>query len=101
MGMLAGLQHSGPSRRPLRVSSGLEPALPTRYIVTASVRDTAPLVTERIYVHIDMDVLDPEEVSGHPLTVPGGPRAGSSPPRHRDDSVRQGRRTRDRFDSGR
>lgn len=29
--------------------------------------------TDLIYVHIDMDVLDPEEVSGHGLTVPGGP----------------------------
>jgi arginase family enzyme len=26
-----------------------------------------------IYVHVDMDVLDPPEVQGHPLTVPGGP----------------------------
>jgi arginase len=26
-----------------------------------------------IYVHIDMDVLDPSEVPGHGLTVPGGP----------------------------
>lgn len=26
-----------------------------------------------IYVHVDMDVLDPKEVAGHPLTVPGGP----------------------------
>jgi arginase len=26
-----------------------------------------------IYVHIDMDVLDPKEVPGHPLTVPDGP----------------------------
>jgi arginase len=26
-----------------------------------------------IYVHVDMDVLDPPEVRGHPLTVPGGP----------------------------
>lgn len=26
-----------------------------------------------IYVHIDMDVLDPDEVPGHPLTVPDGP----------------------------
>ncbi|NOX70906.1 MAG: hypothetical protein GXP15_17130 [Gammaproteobacteria bacterium] len=26
-----------------------------------------------IYVHIDMDVLDPAEVGGHPLTVPDGP----------------------------
>jgi arginase len=147
MGMLAGLQHSGPTRRPLRVGlvwidahadfntpettlsgmlggmpvavsaglclrnlrleSGLEPALPTRYVVMVGVRDTDPLeqelldrsdvehisvdeirnrpnavrtqmerlsrLTDIIYVHVDMDVLDPEEVRGHPLTVPGGP----------------------------
>jgi arginase len=29
--------------------------------------------TDLIYVHIDMDVLDPSEVEGHPLTVPDGP----------------------------
>jgi arginase len=29
--------------------------------------------TDLIYVHIDMDVLDPREVPGHPLTVPNGP----------------------------
>ncbi len=146
-GMLAGLQHSGPDRRPLRVGlvfidahgdfntpettlsgmlggmpvavaagmcltrlrqeSGLDPALPTNYIVMAGVRDTDPLeqelidraeiaqitvddirslspqittqmqrlskLTDRIYVHIDMDVLDPREVPGHPLTVADGP----------------------------
>ena len=147
MGMLAGLQHSGPGRRPLkigliwidahgdfntpettlsgmlggmpvavsaglcltrlRLKSGLEPALPTRYIVMVGVRDTDPLeqelidrsdiemisvedirnlsdnihhqlerldrLTDKIYIHIDMDVLDPKEVSGHSLTVPDGP----------------------------
>jgi arginase len=30
-------------------------------------------LTDLIYVHIDMDVLDPKEVSGHSLTVAGGP----------------------------
>lgn len=30
-------------------------------------------LTDLIYIHIDMDVLDPAEVSGHPLTVRGGP----------------------------
>ncbi len=30
-------------------------------------------LTDIIYVHVDMDVLDPSEVSGHPLTVPNGP----------------------------
>ncbi len=29
--------------------------------------------TDLIYVHVDMDVLDPREVQGHGLTVPGGP----------------------------
>ena len=147
LGVLGGLQHSGPTRRPLKVGlvfvdshgdfntpettlsgmlggmpvavaagmaltnlrheSGLEPALPTRYIVMAGVRDTDPLeqelldrsevehvsvadirdrsenlhsqmerlsrLTDIIYIHIDMDVLDPSEVAGHPLTVADGP----------------------------
>jgi len=30
-------------------------------------------ITDLIYVHIDLDVLAPDEVSGHPLTVSGGP----------------------------
>jgi arginase len=29
--------------------------------------------TDLIYIHVDMDVLDPREVPGHPLTVAGGP----------------------------
>lgn len=146
-GMLAGLQHSGPTLRPLRVGlvfidahadyntpettlsgmlggmpvalsaglcltnmrlkAGLDPALAPRQIVEACVRDTDPLeqalldhseiqrlsvddirrrtdrlhqqlkrlseITDAIYIHVDMDVLDPREVPGHPLAVPGGP----------------------------
>ena len=30
-------------------------------------------LTDVIYIHIDMDVLAPEEVSGHGLTAPDGP----------------------------
>lgn len=30
-------------------------------------------LTDVIYVHVDMDVLDPREVPGHPLTAEGGP----------------------------
>ncbi len=30
-------------------------------------------LTDVIYVHVDMDVLDPREVQGHPLAVPNGP----------------------------
>jgi len=147
LGMLSGLQHSGPGAKPLRVGmvfidahgdfntpettlsgmlggmpvaiaagqcltrmrlkAGLEPALPTRHIVEMCVRDTDPLeqelldrsdiqqltledvrtrsanlhremkrlseATDVIYIHVDMDALDPREVSGHALTVPGGP----------------------------
>jgi arginase len=147
MGMLGGLQHSGPTAAPLRVGlvfidahgdfntpettlsgmlggmpvaisagrgltrlrlkSGLDPALPERQIVLAGARDLDPLekdlldhsaverlsveeikkgsaavdgqmkrlssLADIIYVHVDMDVLDPPEVAGHPLTVPGGP----------------------------
>jgi arginase len=147
MGMLGGLQYSGPPRRPLKVGlvwidahgdfntpettlsgmlggmpvaisaglaltnlrlkSGLDPALPTKYIVMVGVRDTDPLeqelmdrsdiemltvedirtlsdnfhskmqrlsrLTDIIYVHVDMDVLDPAEVAGHSLTVADGP----------------------------
>jgi arginase len=147
LGMLSGLQHSGPTPKPLRVGmvfidahadfntpettlsgmlggmpvaiaagqcltrmrlkAGLEPAVPTRHIVEMCVRDTDPLeqelldrsdiqqltledlrtrsanlhremkrlseATDVIYIHVDMDALDPREVPGHPLTVPGGP----------------------------
>lgn len=146
MGMLGGLQHSGPDEVPrsvglvwidahgdfnvpettlsgmlggmpvavsagmalerLRRESGLDPAIPTDHIVMAAVRDLDPLERELIersdvqrlttadlrdpaavrrqidrlartsdviYVHVDMDVLDPPEVPGHPLTVPDGP----------------------------
>ena len=35
--------------------------------------DRLSRLTDLVYVHIDLDVLDPVEVSGHPLTVPDGP----------------------------
>jgi len=31
------------------------------------------ILTDLVYVHVDMDALDPEEVPGHGLTVPNGP----------------------------
>ena len=147
MGMLGGLQHAGPTDRPLRVGlvwidahgdfntpettlsgmlggmpvaisaglalhrlrkeSGLDPALRTEDIVMVGVRDLDPLerdlveqheiaqvsvddvrqrseklhaemrrlseLTDIIYLHVDMDVLDPLEVPGHGLTVADGP----------------------------
>jgi arginase len=146
-GMAAGLQHSGPTRDPLRIGlfwldahadfntpettrsgslggmpvavatgrcltrmrldAGLEPPLSERHVVMGGVRLTDPLeqrmlddsfiehvsvddlrtnspaiarqfdrlsqLTDKIYVHIDMDVLDPREVMGHGNKVPNGP----------------------------
>lgn len=147
LGMLGGVQASGPAGRPLRVGlvyidahgdfntpettlsgmlggmdvasaaglcltnlrrdSKLRQPLPMRAIVLAGVRDTDPLEqqliersrvarlsvddlrsrgaafrrvladlsqrVDRIYVHVDMDVLDPREVAGHSLAVANGP----------------------------
>jgi arginase len=84
-----------------RLITGLDPPLPPSYILLADVRDTDPRekelidrlqieilstddivksqmerlssLTDVIYVHIDMDVLAPEEVLGHGLTAPNGP----------------------------
>jgi hypothetical protein len=109
-GMLGGMPvaiASGMCLIRLRLKAGLDPALPTKYIVMAGLRDVDPLeqdlldrsqcemlsvddirnlsenihhqmerlsrLTEIIYIHIDMDVLDPKEVLGHPLTAPEGP----------------------------
>jgi arginase len=109
-GMLGGMDvaaAAGMCLTRLRLKTGLDPALPTRYIVFGGLRDVDPLeqelldrseceylsvedlraasdavgaqmkrlsrLTDVIYVHIDMDVLDPSEVSGHTLNVPEGP----------------------------
>lgn len=146
-GLVAGLQHSGPTRKPLkigmlwldahpdfntpettrsgslggmpvavatgralqrmRLDAHLNPPLQDRHIVMAGVRLTDPLeqqlldrssiqqlsvddlrnltpavftqldrlsrLTDKIYIHIDMDVLDPKEVMGHGNKVPNGP----------------------------
>jgi len=146
-GMVAGLQHSGPTREPIRVGmlwldahpdfntpdttrSGslggmpvavatgralqgmrldahLDPPLSDTHVVMGGVRLVDPLeqqlldssrieqvsvddlrratpavfaqldrlsrITDTIYVHIDMDVLDPREVMAHQNKVPGGP----------------------------
>lgn len=109
-GMLGGMPvaiAAGMCLTRLRLKTGLDPALPTKYIVMTCLRDVDPLeqelldrsqcemisvndirtltgnvysqierlseLTDLIYVHVDMDVLDPSEVSGHPLTAPEGP----------------------------
>jgi arginase len=146
-GLVAGLQHSGTTRAPLRIGmlwldahpdfntpettrSGslggmpvavatgralqrmrldarLDPPLADEHVVMGGVRLTDPLeqelldqskieqvsvddlrnmtpavfaqldrlsrLTDKIYIHIDLDVLDPREVSGHQNKVPDGP----------------------------
>jgi len=109
-GMLGGMPvavAAGMCLTRLRLKTGLDPALPTKYIVMTALRDVDPLeqelldrsqcemlsvddirtlsdnigrqmerlsrLTDLIYVHIDMDVLDHKEVRGHPLTAPEGP----------------------------
>ncbi len=146
-GMVAGLQHSGPTADPLRVGmlwldahpdfntpettrsgslggmpvavatgrclrnmrldAGLDPPLSDQHVVMGGVRLTDPLeqhlldesrieqltvedlqrmsptvfaemdrlnrISDKLYIHIDMDVLDPREVEGHGNKVPGGP----------------------------
>jgi arginase len=146
-GLVAGLQHSGPPGRPLkigmlwldahpdfntpettrsgslggmpvavatgralqrmRIDAHLNPPLADEYVVMAAVRLVDPLeqdllnqskiqqvtvddvrnltpavfaqldrlskITDKIYIHIDMDVLDPKEVMGHGNKVPNGP----------------------------
>lgn len=109
-GMLGGMDvavAAGMCLTRLRLKTGLDPALPTKYIVFGGLRDVDPLerelldrsecqflsvedirgnsgtiddqvrrlgrLTDVIYVHVDMDVLDPAEVAGHPLTAPAGP----------------------------
>ncbi|TFG58291.1 MAG: hypothetical protein E4H35_01475 [Candidatus Aminicenantes bacterium] len=109
-GMLGGMDvaaAAGLCLTRLRLKTGLDPALPTSYIVFGGLRDVDPLerefldrsqceyltvedirslskaidaqmrrlgpLTDIVYVHVDMDVLDPAEVAGHPLTAPEGP----------------------------
>jgi 3-mercaptopyruvate sulfurtransferase SseA/arginase family enzyme len=146
-GMVAGLQHSGPTNAPLKIGllwldahpdfntpettrsgslggmpvavatgrclagmradAGLDPPLKDEHVVMGGVRLTDPLeqdllnkskieqltvddlktispavarqldrlstLTDKIYVHIDMDVLDPPEVMAHQNKVPNGP----------------------------
>jgi arginase len=147
MGMLAGFQMSGPSRKPLKVGlvwldahadintpetslsgllagmpvavavgfclerlrlkCGMELPIPTKHVTMVGVRDVDPLeqeimegsdirhisvddirqlrpiiktemnrlasFTDIIYVHLDVDVLDPSEVPGHGLPIEDGP----------------------------
>lgn len=98
---------TGRALQRMRIDATLDPPLADRWIVMGGVRLTDPLEremlddsgieqlsvedlrtgsdevfrqldrlaanTDRLYIHIDMDVLDPREVMGHGNKVPGGP----------------------------
>jgi len=91
----------------IRLKAGLDPALPTRYIVMGGLRSVNPhqqalidrsdleflstedlitlsenidlqmarlsRLTDIIYVHVDMDILNPEELEGSNFPATGGP----------------------------
>jgi len=98
---------TGRALKRLRLDARLDPPIEDRHVVMAGVRLTDPLeqelldgskieqltvddlrrqtpavfaqldrlsrISDKIYVHIDMDVLDPREVMGHGNKVPNGP----------------------------
>jgi arginase len=75
--LLADVRDTDPREQELIDRLGIE-ALSTEDIrtLTQNVRtqmDHLSSVVDVIYVHIDMDVLAPEEVRGHGLTAPNGP----------------------------
>ncbi len=98
---------AGQSNDTLRLQAGLDPPLSTKYIVMAGLQNMNPYeqveihntfietlsvediknrsdnvagqmkrlsqLTDIIYVHVDLSVLDPAEVPGHPQAAPSGP----------------------------
>jgi arginase len=75
--LLADVRDTDPREQELIDRLGFE-ALSTNDIRTLSENVTAQMerlssLVDVIYVHIDMDVLAPEEVRGHGLTAPNGP----------------------------
>ena len=75
--LLADVRDTDPREQELIDRMGFE-VLSTTDIKTLSENVTATMdrlssLTDVIYVHIDMDVLAPEEVRGHGLTAPKGP----------------------------
>ena len=100
---------AGLSNATLRMQAGLDPPISTKFIVMAGVRDTNPYeqfnidnsfietisvsdlknnsenvkkqmkrlsgLTDILYVHVDLSVIDPSEIPGHPHAVPHGPKS--------------------------
>jgi arginase len=75
--VMGGVRLTDPLEQHLLDQSGIE-QLSVDDLRTISPAVTAQLdrlskITDKIYVHIDMDVLDPREVMGHGNKVPNGP----------------------------
>ncbi len=75
--LLAGVRDVDPLEKELLVKHrvAIVPAADLRARSAVFKKAFAALVLRcaRVYVHVDMDVLDPAEVPGHSLSVPGGP----------------------------
>jgi arginase len=75
--VMGGVRLTDPLEQALLDSSGIEQlTVGDLRNATAAVfaqLDRLSRLTDRIYVHVDMDVLDPREVPGHGNKVPGGP----------------------------
>lgn len=75
--LMVGVRDLDPLERERVVRDGI-PQVSTEDVrrLSANLREQMAVLTSRsdiVYVHVDLDVLDPAEVSGHPLTVPNGP----------------------------
>ncbi len=74
---MVGLRDIDPLEQEILDASDIE------YITSDEIRELSPVITQQmqrlrkitdiIYVHIDIDVLDPKEIPGHGLPVEGGP----------------------------
>jgi arginase len=75
--VMVGVRDTDPLEQ-ARIERDRIPQITTADVRTLSdnLRQQMAALTEQsdiVYVHVDLDVLDPSEVSGHPLTVPDGP----------------------------
>jgi len=75
--IMVGVRDTDPLEQ-ARIDEDGIPQISTEDVRTLSekLRNEMQRLTDRVdvvYVHVDLDVLDPAEVSGHPLTVPNGP----------------------------
>ena len=75
--VMAGVRLTDPLEQHLLDQSQIEQLtvndLRTRSPAVTAQMDRLSRLTDKIYVHIDMDVLDPREVMGHQNKVPDGP----------------------------